>query len=225
MISAPGLLVRQPSDVPHIRMSLTKHFTLLSFPSFILHLSVWHLLSSCLFCMLKLQRFFCLEAGSELHCLASSPSAGWVHVRILFTHTDEFSDTHSASLFGHLENATNSECNKYLTSNVLNMECFLVYMSTDKKDITFILLYITLYNICVLKSERKQQLPQKVTLQQKENHPQSLSERWLCHLQKTLWWVLKASAQPFYTHTSVLPSAWLHLLSGCFYLLNFYSTC
>lgn len=40
MISAPGLLVRQPSDVPHIRMSLTKHFTLLSFPSFILHLSV-----------------------------------------------------------------------------------------------------------------------------------------------------------------------------------------
>lgn len=35
MISAPGLLVKQPSDVPSIRMNLTKHFTLLSFPSLI----------------------------------------------------------------------------------------------------------------------------------------------------------------------------------------------
>lgn len=63
----------------------------------------------------------------------------------------------------------------------------------------------------VLKRERKQQ---KVKLQQKENRPQSLSERWNCLLQKTLWWVLKASAHPFYTFTSVFPSAWLHLLSG-----------
>lgn len=151
---------------------------------------------------------FCLEAGSELQAQAFCPSAGQVHVCIRFFSLILMSFQIHIQRLSSVTLWMLRKFKKCLTLDVLNsLFCF---VSSDWKE-----------------KENSTTYRKSKFIKTRTTHTVWLTSDFL-HLRKTSqWWVLKASAQPWYIYTGVFTSAWLDLLSGlCEHtVLDWHLTC